>query len=156
MRHEELKNRGNFDIVEVAALKTTASGVEPAAKQVSRPEAAVPDVPSAVGVMMVVVYVAIVALFAMTIANAGHALFMIAIDIAFLAAFFAVPVIMLKHESDPARRPTMARFMAQGMQTYTGHVTGGGALVQMFVVPVLLAFAVLAIGILASLVFETI
>lgn len=152
MRHKELTNRGNFDIVEVAAFETTASGIESAERQVShRPEAAVPDVPSAVGVMMVVVYVAIVALFAMTIANAGHALFMIAIDIAFLAAFFAVPVIMLKHESDPARRPTMARFMAQGMQTYTGHVTGGGALVQMFVVPVLLAFAVLAIGIIASL-----
>ena len=46
----------------------------------------------------------------------------------------------------------MSRFLSQGMQTYTGHVTGGGALAQMFIVPVLLAFAVLAIGIIAAVV----
>jgi hypothetical protein len=37
------------------------------------------------------------------------------------------------------------------MQTYTGHVSGAGALAQMFIVPVLLAFAVLAIGVIAAL-----
>lgn len=136
MRHEQLAKIETFDIVDP---KTA----------MAKPQAAVPDVPSGVGMMMVVVYVAIVGLFALTIATAGTAPFMIAIDAIFLAAFFAVPVIFLKLEKDPARRPTMSRFMAQGMQTYTGHVTGGGALAQMFVVPVLLAFAVLAMGIIA-------
>jgi hypothetical protein len=38
------------------------------------------------------------------------------------------------------------------MQTYTGHISGGGALAQMFVVPVSLAFGVLAMGIISWLV----
>ena len=136
MRHEQLKEVETYTVV------------EPSLKAPHRPEAAVPDVPAAVGAMMVAVYVLIVGLFALTIATAGAAPFMIGVDLVFLAAFFVVPVIFLKQEGDPARRPGMGRFMAQGMQTYTGHVTGGGALAQMFVVPVLLAFAVLAIGII--------
>ena len=134
VRHEQLAKIETFDIVDPVVAKPT-------------PEAAVPDVPASVGVMMIAVYTAIVGLFALTVATAGTAPFMIAIDVMFLAAFFVVPTIFLKLERDPARRPTMSRFMSQGMQTYTGHVTGGGALAQMFVVPVLLAFAVLAIGI---------
>jgi len=138
MRHEQLKKVETYKVVEAATLDAP-----------KRPEAAVPDVPAAVGLMMVGIYVAIVGLFALTIATAGAAPFMIAVDVMFLAAFFVVPMVMLKLEGDPARRPSMSRFMAQGMQTYAGHVTGGGALAQMFVVPVLLAFAVLAIGVIA-------
>lgn len=138
MRHEQLKKVETYEVVESA----------PTTPQ--RPEAAVPDVPAAIGVMLAAVYGLIVLLFALTIATAGTAPFMIGVDLVFLAAFFAVPAIFLKQERDPARRPPMARFLAQGMQTYTGRVTGGGALVQMFVVPVLLAFAVLAIGIIAT------
>lgn len=153
MRHEEIKNLDDLDIVEISTLDGPASAAlaELDFGRERRPEAAVPDVPAAVGPMMVAVYVAIVGLFALTIANAGQGPFMIAIDAMFLAAFFAVPAIFLKQERDPARRPNMSRFMSQGMQTYTGHVSGGGALAQMFIVPVLLAFAVLAIGIIAAL-----
>lgn len=136
MRHEQLQKVESFDVVEP--------------EQVPQPESAVPDVPASIGVMMVGVYVLIVVLFALTIASGGSAAFMIAVDAMFLAAFFTVPVIMLKLEGDPARRPGMSRFLSQGMQTYTGHVSGGSALAQMFVVPVLLAFAVLAIGIIAA------
>jgi hypothetical protein len=136
MRHEQLKQIESFDIVELGPIRP-------------KPEAAVPDVPAAIGLLMVGVYVMIVAILAVTIASAGQAPFMIAVDVMFLAAFFTVPVIFLKQERDPARRPGMARFMVQGMQTYTGHVSGGGALAQMFVVPVLLAMGVLAIGIIA-------
>ena len=153
MRHEELKNRDSFDVVEISTLDGPASAAlaELDLGRERRPEAAVPDVPRAIGAMLAATYAAIVGLFALTIANAGQAPFMIAIDVMFLVAFFAVPVIMLKLEPDRSRRPSMSRFMAQGMQTYTGHVSGGGALTQMFVVPVLLAFAVLAIGIIATL-----
>jgi len=153
MRHEQINSRNSFDVVEIATHEGPASAAlaELEFGNSRRPEAAVPDVPASVGVMMVGVYVTIVGLFALTIASAGQAPFMIAIDAMFLIAFFGVPAIMLKHERDPARRPTLSRFMAQGMETYTGHVTGGGALAQMFVVPVLLAFAVLAIGIITAL-----
>lgn len=141
MRHEQLRKPETFDIVEpkVEVEVPRAS---------ARSEAAVPDVPAAVGVMMVGVYVLIVALFALTIASAGAGPFMIGVDLVFLAAFFTVPMLILKQERDPKWRPGMSRFLSQGMQTYTGHVTGGGALVQMFIVPVLLAFGVLCIGII--------
>lgn len=153
MYHEQLKTRDAFKVVEISTLDGPASAAL-AELELGRgrlAEAAVPDVPRAIGVMMAATYAAIVALFALTIATAGQSLFVIAIDVVFLVAFFAVPTIMLKLERDPARRPSLSRFMAQGMQTYTGHVSGAGALAQMFIVPVLLAFAVLAIGVIAAL-----
>ena len=153
MRHEQVNNRDTFDVIEVSTLEIGTSAALAGAdlRPDCKPEAAVPDVPPAVGLMMIAVYVAIVALFALTIANSGLAPFMIAIDVMFMAAFFTVPYMMLKLERDPSRRPSMSRFMAQGMQTYTGHVSGGGALVQMFVVPGLLAGAVVAMGIIVAL-----
>ena len=135
MRHEQLKKIETYDIVEPQSARV-------------HPELAVPDVPAAVGLMIVANYVLIVALFALTIASAGAAPFMIGVDLVFLAAFFSVPFIFLNMEPEGTRRPSLARFMATGMQTYTGHVTGGCALAQMFVVPASLALGVLAIGII--------
>jgi hypothetical protein len=151
MRHEQLKRRDSFDVVEISANEGPAA---PALAEIELgctrlPERAVPDVPASVGMMIAAAYVAIIGLFAVTIANVGSGPFIIAIDLAFLAAFLAVPVIFLKVEGDPSRRPSLGRFLTQGMHTYTGHVSGKAALTQMLVVPVLLAFAVLAIGIVA-------
>ncbi|QIK96252.1 hypothetical protein G7076_07140 [Sphingomonas sp. HDW15A] len=141
MRHEQLDRPQTFDLVDPSALATILPN--------PKPETAVPDVPASVGALLVGVYVMIVALFALTIANAGAGPFMIAVDLVFLAAFFSVPAIFLKQERKTRDRPSLLRFLDQGMQTYTGPVSGAGALVQMFVVPVLLAFAVLCIGIVA-------
>ena len=142
MRHNQLKDPKSFNVVDAAAIDEQ-SQAEPA-----QPERAVPDVPAAIGLGLIAVYASIVGLFALTIATAGQGPFMIAIDIMFLAAFFTVPIIILKEEKDPARRPSLGRFIAQGMQTYTGHISGGGAIAQMFVVPICLAFGVLAIGLI--------
>ncbi len=141
MRHEQLKNLEAFDIVEPVALEAVAANPQP--------EKAVPDVPASVGIALIGAYVSIIGLFALTIANAGEGPLMIGIDVAFLAAFFTVPTLFLKFEGDPAKRPSFLKFLDQGMQTYTGPVSGAGALVQMFIVPVLLAFGVLCIGITA-------
>ena len=154
MRHEQLERRDSFDVVEIATNEGPAA---PALAELELggerlAERAVPDVPVSVGVMIAAAYVAIIGLFAVTIANVGSGPFIIAIDFAFLAAFLTVPVIFLKIEGDRGRRPSFGRFLAEGMQTYTGHVSGKGALAQMLVVPVLLAFAVLAIGIIAAIV----
>ena len=143
MRHHQLKDPKTFDVVDAAAIVDARI-----TKVVAQPERAVPDLPAAIGFGMIAVYSAIVGLFALTIATAGQGPFMIAIDIMFLAAFFTVPILILKEEKDPARRPSLGRFLAQGMETYTGHISGGGALAQMFVVPVCLAFGVLAIGLI--------
>lgn len=151
MRHDQLKQRDSFDVVEIEANEgpVAAALAEMDLGRERLPELAVPDVPASVGVMIAASYLLIIGLFAVTIANVGSGPFIIAIDLAFLAAFLAVPVIFLKQEGDPARRPTFGRFLSMGMQTYTGHVSGKGALTQMLVVPLLLAFAVLAIGIIA-------
>ena len=144
MRHTQLKDSKSFDVVDA----TTVADDLDIQSDVAQPERAVPDVPAAIGLWMIAVYSAIVGLFALTIATAGQGPFMIAIDIMFLAAFFTVPMIILRQEKDPARRPSLGSFLAQGMQTYTGHISGGGAIAQMFVVPVCLAFGVLAIGLI--------
>ena len=144
MRHTQLKDPKSFDVVDPAEMaEDRVDRPQPA-----QPERAVPDLPAAIGFGMIAVYSAIVVLFALTIATTGQGPFMIAIDIMFLAAFFTVPILILGQEKDPARRPTLGRFLAQGMQTYTGHISGGGALAQMFVVPICLAFGVLAIGLI--------
>ena len=141
MRHEQLDKPQTFDLVDLTAI----AGLSPN----PQPEKGVPDVPASVGMMLIGAYAMIVVLFALTIANAGAGPFMIGVDIVFLAAFFSVPYLFFKTEGDPANRPSFLRFLDQGMQTYTGPVSGAGALVQMFVVPVLLAFGVLCIGITA-------
>jgi len=143
MRHEQLDRPQTFDLVDPSAIAAITPNPQP--------EKAVPDVPASVGMMLVGVYLAIIALFALTIANAGAGPFMIVVDLAFLAAFFTVPAMFIRTECDPAKRPSLLKFLESGMQTYTGPVSGAGALVQMFVVPVLLAFAVLCIGTVAVL-----
>ena len=144
VRHTQLSDPNSFDVVDTSAVADSLDiQVESA-----QPERAVPDLPVAIGFWMIAVYSAIVGLFALTIATAGLGPFMIAIDIMFLAAFFTVPAIILKMEKDPSRRPSLGRFLAEGIHTNTGHMSGGGAIVQMFVVPVCLAFGVLAIGLI--------
>ena len=143
MRHEQLERPQTFDLVDPTAIASISPNPQP--------EKAAPDVPASVGMMLIGVYLTIIALFALTIANAGEGPFMIIVDLAFLSAFFTVPALFFKAEGDPARRPSLLKFLDHGMQTYTGPVSGAGALVQMFVVPVLLAFAVLCIGVVAML-----
>ena len=105
MRHEQLTKRDSFEVVGIPTNEGPASAAlaELELGSPRGPEAAVPDVPRSVGLMMVGVYVSIIALFALTIANAGQGPFMIAIDAAFLLAFFAVPAIILKQERDLSR-----------------------------------------------------
>jgi hypothetical protein len=114
-----------------------------------RPTPAAPDVPAAVGVAIVAVYAALIGIFFLTLAGSAEAAFAIVISALYLAIFFAVPALFLKVENSPARRPTMARFMATGMETCTGHMSGGSALIQIFIVPALLIPALLAIGLVA-------
>ena len=79
---------------------------------------------------------------------------MIAISGLYLAMFLGVPRVFLAVEADPSRRPHMAGFMTRGIETFTGHMSGGSALAQIFVVPVLLTL-VLAIIDFGRLMFVT-
>ena len=149
MRHDQLKHREDFDIVESESNDRPASAaiaeMEPGLNV--GPESAVPDLPAAVGRLIVGAYVALIGMLAATMARNAESTFVISIAALFLVAFLSVPRIFLAIEPEKGRRPTMSAFLERGIHTATGHLSGRGALVQMLVVPALLTLGVLAIGI---------
>ena len=149
MRYNELKLRDDFDIVEVPDNEPTigAAVAELELGAARHPQSAVPDMPAAVGRLIVAAYVGLIGVLALTMARNASTAFVIAIDVAFLVAFLSVPAIFLGVEKDGARRPGLHRFLSDGVETATGRLSGSGALVQMLVVPVLLTLGLLAIGI---------
>ena len=137
MRHEELGNREAFDIVAAPQAGREAK---------ARAAAAAPDMPNAAGVLIIMAYAMLMGAFVVTI-HGARADFAMLIGIFYVAMFFGVPAVFLRMERDGTRRPDLVQFLDRGMDTATGHISGGGALVQMLLVPVLLAFGVLAMGI---------
>jgi hypothetical protein len=151
MRHQELHNLEAFDIVDLAEVwPERAAEIEAHSERSGA--AAVPDMPVAAGFMIVAVYVALMGAFALTLAHESHAIFAILIGSFFVAMFFAVPAAFLRLEQDGNRRPTLSIFLERGMDTATGRISGAGALVQMLIVPFLLALAILAIGVINLLI----
>lgn len=155
MRHEQLKLRGSFEIFETAQIAPRLGEAAPtpvghAAEPISTP--AVPDVPPAVGRMLVGIYALVIAAFAATMARGLEASFMIAISGLYVAIYLGVPALFLRVENDRSRRPDLARFLREGLDTWTGRVSGDAALVQIFVVPLMLAVTILAIGLIGRLI----
>lgn len=111
-----------------------------------RPTPAAQDVPAGIGAMMGIVYLALIGALALATAGPGQSGMALVIAGLFVAIFFTVPWLIFKQEVTASRRTTMSRFLGQGMQTYTGPCPGKAALVQMFIVPVLLTFGVLLIA----------
>ena len=138
MRQQELRHSEAFDVVEAPALAVSDAR--------SQPTPAVPDMPVAAGAFLIASYVALMLAFVVTIQGA-RADFAIMISAFYLAMFFGVPAVFLGVEQDKARRPDLLQFLDHGIDTATGRISGAGALVQMLIVPVLLAFAILAMGI---------
>jgi hypothetical protein len=153
MRHEQLENHHNFDVLDVAEV--WPNGVDAAHAPLSEIQAAMasrttaaPDVPAAAGGLMAATYGGLLAAFPLLITHDRSSAFAIVIGAFYLVMFFAVPALFFRIESDTTRRPAMSIFLERGMQTATGHISGRGALVQMLVVPTLLTFGVIAIGLL--------
>ena len=138
MRQQELRNPRAYDVVEAPSVE--AANARP------QPEAAAPDMPKAAGVLMIASYAALLGAFVVTI-HGARADFAIFIGVFYLAMFFAIPAMFLGLERDGTRRPDLFEFLGRGIETATGRISGGGALVQMLIVPVLLALGVLAMGI---------
>lgn len=139
MRQQELHNPEAFDLVEEPALAAEAEASMP------RPAPAVPDVPRVAGAFIIGSYAALMAAFVVTI-HGARADFAILIAVFYLAMFFGVPAAILGVEGETIRRPDLREFLDRGIVTATGRISGGSALVQMLIVPVLLAFAILAMG----------
>lgn len=115
------------------------------------PAPAAPDIPAAVGALIVAPYVALLAIFFALFAGSPLALFSITVCAVFVAVFFTVPRIFFAVEADPSRRPSFSNFWHQGIQTLTGRTGGKDALIQMLIVPVFLAFGLLTMGIIGKI-----
>lgn len=162
MRHEVLKDRDSFDTVDVAAVWPASAQVAPLPiPEIERAsdrepvygEPAAPDVPVAVGGLIAAAYGSLIAAFAVATVASRESIFMIVVAAFFLFMFFSVPRLFFKYEADHDARPSLSRFMSEGMQTFTGRSSGGAALVQMLIVPVFLTLGVVAMGIAAAIIF---
>ncbi|MGA9583473.1 MAG: hypothetical protein WBR13_16045 [Allosphingosinicella sp.] len=115
------------------------------------PAAAAPDVPAAVGRLVVAPYVALLGVFFTLFAGSPLAFFSITVCAVFVVMYFAVPAIFFAVEADPARRPSLSQFMHGGLQTLTGRTSGKDALIQMLIVPVLVTFGLTTMGIIGRI-----
>ena len=155
MRYQSLDR--NVPDTHVAAVWPSLDAL--AADQAARPDGAAafavstaaPDVPAAIGGLIAASYAGLIAVFFAFFARSPLALFSIVVCAGFVAVYFAIPRIFLAVEADPARRPTLGRFMRTGIDTATGRIGGKDALIQMIIVPVLVTLGLAAIGIIASI-----
>lgn len=161
MRHEQIAARDTYDEVNVAAVWPVATQLIPLpipeielleAEPVFRSAPAVPDLPAAVGKLIIASYAALIGAFALATAGSADSIFMISIAALFVVMYFAVPGVILGIEPQSGVRPSLGRFMQEGMQTLTGHCSGKAALVQILIVPVFLTIGVLFMGIAAAII----
>jgi hypothetical protein len=153
MRHETIQHK--VDSRDVAAVWPGTTQValvplpeiEASESKVDYPGAA-PDVPAAAGVFLVAVYGILLAVLAIGTTGSGKSLMSIVVAAFFLFMFFGIPAVFFGVADEKAERPSMARFLEQGMQTMTGHSSGSAALVQMLAVPVCLIFGMLLTAVL--------
>jgi hypothetical protein len=162
MRHDQIAARDSYTKVDVAAVWPAGAQIaplpvpdiaeRPAAEQGFAPTPAAPDVPAAVGKLIVASYAGLLGAFAFATVASAYSVYMITISGLFLVAYFTVPWLFLRQEPKGAARPSFERFLREGMDTLTGRSTGGAALVQMLVVPVLLTLGALAMGVAAAII----
>jgi hypothetical protein len=146
MRHDQIGNVDTYEAIDLADFQIGLAQPEAAP---FRSAAAVPDMPAAIGKMLVAAYVLLLAAFAITIAHSRGTMFDIVICAVLLTLYVSVPRILLGVEPNQGHRPSFGAFLTKGMDTATGHCSGKDALVQVLIVPVLLTCCALAIGIVA-------
>lgn len=115
------------------------------------PERLVPDLPPAVGFMLVGAFAWIIGAFLITFWSDLQALEMVVVDIVYVSVYLGVPWLILKLEPKTGPNPTFAQFMRRGIQTFTGHLTGAEALIQILTIPVALAVATTSMCLVARL-----
>jgi hypothetical protein len=117
------------------------------------PQPAAPQIPPMVGWLMLLAYAATMAGFLLFFGGSAFTSFMLAIGFFYLAIYAGVPALFLRMQrpqvSAEARQADMARFLARGLETWTGHLSGRQALFQIMAVPAALAIAAFGIGLAA-------
>ena len=162
MRHDQISMRHGNTEVDIAAVWPAMAQMAPLplsdmhlgdSPTVFRSMSAIPDVPNAVGMLIITAYAALIAALAFVAAGSREANFAIVVSALLVVMYFTVPRIILGAEPNDTMRPTFDRFIAQGMNTHTGHCSGKAALMQILIVPVSLTLGVLAMGIAAAVTF---
>ena len=161
MKREQFDLSRDFDSADIAAVWPVTTQIAPLpACEIEtlidlrpvHPAPAAPDVPAAAAGLLAASYAGLLGALALATVGSGSSLFVIAIAAFFVMIFFAVPRIFFAIEPNGDRRISFDRFLAQGIDTFTGHNSGKAALVQMLIVPILLTLGVLAMGITVALV----
>ena len=156
MYREQFVARQGFDAIDIAAVWPTSAQLAPyplpELERISerlefRATPAAPDVPAAVGGLIAASYAGLIVALAVATVGSAESIFVIVIAAPFVIAFFTVPRIFFAVERNSGVRASFDDFLNKGMDTFTGHNSGKAALVQMLVVPVLLTFAILAMGV---------
>ena len=161
MRREQFIARQNYDAIDVAAVWPTSAQLAPfpipemeliSGRQEFTATPAAPDVPAAVGVMIAASYAGLIVALAVATVGSAESIFVIVIAALFVVAFFTVPRIFFAVERDSGVRMSFDAFLRNGMDTFTGHNSGKAALIQMLIIPVMLTFAVLAMGVAIAMI----
>ena len=113
------------------------------------PQSAAPQVPAAVGWLMLLTYAALMGVFLLFFGGTGNTAFAIAIGVFFLAVYAAVPFAFLRLQARNPDQANWTRFVERGLDTWTGHLSGRQALFQIMAIPVALTIAVFGIGLAA-------
>jgi hypothetical protein len=141
MRYEQIEVTEAYRKANPADLATNDADFHSAAST--------PDIPPAVGKMVVASYIVLLGTFAATMTGSRLSIFSVAIGFLFLFMYLGVPTVFLKTEPKRGQRISFDQFLQRGIQTYTGHLSGKDALLQILLVPVLLTGCALAMGIIA-------
>lgn len=115
------------------------------------PERLVPDLPAAVGFMLVGAFAWIIGAYLITFWGELQALEMVVVDAVYVTVYLGVPWLVLRLEPRTGPNPPLADFMRRGLDTFTGHLTGKEALFQILTIPVALAAATTALCLVARL-----
>ncbi len=142
MRHDQIAARDSYCIApfppEAAAETASKKATEDAAPSCSAP--AIPDVPVAVGRLIVAAYVAMAVVFAIGVGGDRDVNFALAIVGLFFVVYLTLPRILLG-VAPTTSPPTLHQFLSEGMMTNTGWSGGKAALAQILIVPVCLVVA---------------
>lgn len=116
-----------------------------------QPEAAAPDMPKEIGWAVIGSFLVAMGSFMAFFGGSGPSLFMTVISLAYLAAYVTVPVVFFRIQRQSARQTTQqttwGRFMKEGLVTWTGHVSGREAVLQIMTIPAALITAAVGMGI---------
>jgi len=108
------------------------------------------ELPTALYAASIGSYLAFLAIMAVGFQSPDMILPMV-IFVAFIAILFGTPMMWARMKPDhDSRALTMSQFLARGIETHTGHNTGGTAAVQMLILPVLVVLWGIAVVVVAA------